>query len=64
MNNNIGKKCYIKNKDSEYFGEWGIIKSFDGDFYHVAIANGTDSLPIFDRSEIQIPRRQKGENNE
>ena len=53
---NIGKKCYIINKNSIYFGEWGIIKHFDGEFYHVAIANGTDSLPVFDRKEIKIPK--------
>ena len=55
---NIGKKCYIKNEDSIFFGEWGIIKVFDGEYYHVAIANGTDSLPIFDRTEITIPKKQ------
>lgn len=55
---NVGKKCYIKNKDSIYYGEWGIIKDFDGEYYHISIANGTDALPIFDRTEIHIPRNQ------
>lgn len=55
---NIGKRCYIKNKNSLYFVEWGIIKNFDGDVYYVAIANGTDSMPIFSRKEIHIPRKQ------
>ena len=55
---NVGKKCYITNKDSIYFGEWGIIKHFDGEYYHVAIANGTDTLPIFERDEIRIPKKQ------
>lgn len=61
---NVGKKCYIINKSSIYYGEWGIIKHFDGECYHVAIANGGSSLPIFDRDEIRIPRQkddQKGE---
>lgn len=55
---NIGKKCYITNKDSIYYGEWGIIKAFDGEYYHVAIADGKSSLPIFERDEIRIPRKQ------
>lgn len=55
---NIGKKCYIINKDSFYFGEWGIIKHFDGEYYHIAIANGTQAEPIFKRDEIRIPKKQ------
>lgn len=53
---NIGKKCYIIDKESVYYGEWGIIKNFDGEFYYVAIANGIDVLPIFDRKQIRIKR--------
>lgn len=55
---NIGKKCYITNKDSIYFGEWGTIKHFDGEYYHVAIADGTNCLVVFARDEIRIPRSQ------
>lgn len=54
----IGKKCYITDKESIFANEWGIIKDFDGEYYHVAIANGTSSLPIFKRNEIRIPRKQ------
>lgn len=57
-NGNIGKLCYIKNKESIYFEEWGVIKHFDGELYHVAIANGCESMAAFDRSEIHIPRNQ------
>lgn len=53
----IGEKAYIKNKDSIYFGEWGIIEHFDGDYYYIAIANGCDSLPIFERDEFVIRRK-------
>ena len=55
----IGKKCYITDKESIYFGEWGIIKDFDGEYYYVAIADGKSTLPVFGRSEIRIPRVQK-----
>ena len=54
----IGKKCFIIDKESMYFGEWGIItEAFNGEFL-VAIANGTDSEPIFSRNQIRIPRNQ------
>jgi hypothetical protein len=59
---NIGKKCYIKVKTSICYGEWGIIKHFDGECYHVAIANGKTSFPIFDRDQIKIPRKQNEKN--
>jgi len=53
----IGEKAYIKNKDSIYFEEWGIIKHFDGEYYYIAIANGCDSLLIFERDEFVIRRK-------
>jgi hypothetical protein len=52
----IGKKCYITDKESIYYGEWGIIRDFDGEYYHVAIADGGNSYPVFTRNEIRIPR--------
>lgn len=54
----MGKRCYIKDKESIYFDEWGIIKCFDGELYHVAIANGSDSMPVFNREQLSIPRKQ------
>lgn len=51
----IGAKVYIKSPDSWCNGEWGIIKYFDGDYYHVAIANG-DDCPIFDRKELKVAK--------
>lgn len=53
---NINKKCYITDKESVYYGEWGIIKHFDGEYYHVAIADGKSCLAVFKRSEIRIPK--------
>lgn len=54
----VGKKCYIKDKESIYFDEWGIIKYFDGELYYVAIANSSDSLPVFNRKQLRIPIKQ------
>ena len=53
----VGKVVYIKSPDSFYDGEWGVVKYFDGDDYHVAIANGPD-CPIFDRSELKVAKNQ------
>jgi hypothetical protein len=53
-NNLIGKKIIITDKESIYYNEWAIIKYFDEQQYHVAIANGTDSMPIFDRDQFKI----------
>ena len=61
MSKLIGKKFYITDKNSIYYNEWGIIKDYDGEFYHVAIANGTNTMPIFDRKQIKIPRKQSEE---
>ena len=52
--NLIGLKVDITDKDSVYYKEWGIIKDYDGEYYYIAIANGDDSLPIFDRGQIKI----------
>ncbi len=59
MKDCIAKKCYVIDKLSIYYKEWGIIKDFDGEYYHVAIANG-NNLPIFERNQIRIPRNKKG----
>lgn len=52
----IGKRAYIIDKDSVYYGEWGIISHFDGECYHIKIANGNNGMPVFDRDQIRIPR--------
>lgn len=55
----IGKMCYITDKYSIFNGEWGVIKDFDGEYYHIAIANGALTLCIFTRKDIRIPRKQE-----
>jgi hypothetical protein len=55
----IGKFVHIIDKDSFHYNEWGIVKSFDGDYYHVAHAGGNDVVLIFDRDQLQIPRDQE-----
>lgn len=49
----IGTKVYIKSPNSWHNGEWGVVKYFDGEEYHVAIANGND-CPVFERKELQV----------
>ncbi len=53
----IGKVAYITDKDSIYCGEWGTIADFDGDVYYIKIANGGESIPVFDRDQFKVPRR-------
>lgn len=57
--NLIGKRAIITDKDSIYFDEWGIIDHFDGDVYHIKIANGSSSVPVFDRDQFRVPREKK-----
>ncbi len=54
----IGKKANIKDdSDSMYAGEWGIIKYFDGDYFHIAMWNGNEE-PVFSRNEFVVPKNQ------
>lgn len=55
----IGKTVYITDPESIYYGEWGIVDSFDGDVYYIRIANGYDSIPIFDRDQFKVPRERR-----
>lgn len=50
----IGKMVYITDEESFYYGEWGIVADYDGDVYHIRIANGSDVLPIFDRKQFRV----------
>lgn len=56
----IGKRVYITDKESIYFDEWGIVDFFDGECYHVKIAGGGNSVPIFNRNQFKVPRSKKG----
>lgn len=39
-----------------YEGEWGTVKDFDGEVYHVAIWNDPNALLIFEPDEIEFYR--------
>lgn len=45
----LGKTVDIKES-----GDWGVVKAFDGDYYHVAIFGDDKALLIFTRSEFTI----------
>ena len=54
----IGKRVYITDKESIYYQEWGeIIDCIDG-LYYIAIAQGRDSVPVFDRDQFKVPQKQ------
>lgn len=53
----IGKRVTITNPESMYYGEWGTILDFDGEYHYIAIADGDGSVPIFTRDEFRVPRR-------
>ena len=46
-----GTKVIIKTGDLK--GEWGVVKMFDGEYYHVAPWDGNEAL-IFERSELKV----------
>lgn len=54
----IGKVAYVTDPESIYHGEWGIIDHYDGECYHLKIANGSGSMPMFDRDQLYVPRQQ------
>jgi len=57
----IGKRAFIKNPHSCWYGHWGYIQDFDGDHYHIGegtIQNGI--VPIFERDEFVIKRNDAG----
>ena len=57
--NMIGRIAYITNIESIFYGEWGVVKFFDGDAYHIAIANDDRIANVFDRNEFVIKRKIK-----
>lgn len=40
-------------------GDWGVVKMFDGQYYHVAIFGDENECLIFERDEIRVPRNRK-----
>ena len=55
----IDKEVTITNKDSWHYGDWGIIKSFDGEYYEVAMFGDENDMPIFSRDEFKVKRNAK-----
>lgn len=58
MTNLIGQEVRITNKESRDFGNWGIVKLFDGQDYHVAMNGDGNAQLAFSRSEFRIPKNQ------
>jgi hypothetical protein len=56
--NIINKKITITDKDSIYYQDWAIVKHFDGESFHVAIANDENMLVIFDRDQFKVDKNQ------
>lgn len=56
-NDLVGKKVTIKCKESMYNGAWGVIKHFDGEYYHIAMWNGNEELLVFERNEFKVERQ-------
>ena len=56
----IDKVVTISDRESMYHGEWGVVveENTADDEYHVAIANGRDSVPIFNRNQFVVRRDQ------
>lgn len=56
MNTLIGKQVEIKNRDSWCCGDWGTVKDFDGEYYHIAIFNDDRTILVFARNEFKVRR--------
>lgn len=54
--NLVGRVAVIKT--GCYAGDWGVIKHYDGELFHLALWGGLDML-VYDRSEITIRRKSK-----
>jgi hypothetical protein len=52
----IDRKVFITDKDSIYYNEWGTVKHYDGEYFHIAIADETDHLPIFNRDQFTVSK--------
>ena len=53
----VGRQVTITAKDSWAYGEWGIVKMFDGEYYHIAPWNDSVEL-VFTRDEFRVPRKK------
>lgn len=56
IHNTIPEGAMVNVLTGDYAGEWGIVKLYDGEYYHVALWNGSSTL-IFDRDELELAKR-------
>lgn len=56
--NLIGKVVFITDKESIYYGEWGIVDYYDGECYGLRIAGEKIASAIFERFQFKVPRKQ------
>lgn len=50
----IGKTVIIKKSGHSDYGNWGIVKDFDGEDFHVAMNDDEKSILVFGRSEFRV----------
>lgn len=55
----VGRTVTIKANDVQNAGNWGIVRNFDGDYYHIAIFGDLSTTLIFDRSQFTVTRKSK-----
>ena len=41
-------------KSGFHAGDWGVVKYYDGEYYHVAMFGDPNDCPVFDRSELKV----------
>ena len=41
-------------KSGFHRGDWGLVKYYDGECYHVAMFGDLDDCPIFDKDELKV----------
>lgn len=50
----IEKTVIVTTRASNDFGNWGIVKFFDGEDYHVAMNNSDTAHLVFSRAELRV----------
>lgn len=54
----IGTLVHILDKESIWFNDWGFIRNWDGDGFHISGETINEELyPVFDRTQFRIPRK-------
>jgi hypothetical protein len=56
--NMIGKLVVITDESSPWIDNWGFIRHWDGEVFHVSGGSiPHDCYPIFDRDQLRLPRK-------